>query len=48
MVKVMFTLEQVTKAQNGSTDSITLLFILTSALGGVSGQHHSPAALYAL
>jgi hypothetical protein len=44
MVKVKFTLQQTTKVQRGSTD-IALLFPLTLALGGVSGQRHTPAAL---
>jgi hypothetical protein len=41
-LKVKFTLEQATKAQRKSTD-ITLS--LTSALDGVDGQFHAPAAL---
>jgi hypothetical protein len=43
-VKTKFTLEKATKAQRRSR-VITLLFFLTSALDGVGGQHHSPAAL---
>ena len=42
-VKVKFTLEQVTKAQRGSRGITTLS--LTSALDGVDGQRHVPAAL---
>jgi hypothetical protein len=42
MVNLNFTLEQATKAQRGSR-CITLLF-LTSALDGVGGQRHVPAA----
>jgi len=43
-VKVKFTLEQATKAHRGSR-SIALLYSLTSALDGVGGQRHTPAAL---
>jgi hypothetical protein len=38
-VKVKYTLEQTTKAQRGSTLS------LTSAIDGVGVQRHAPAAL---
>ena len=40
-VKVQFTLEQATKAQKGSSSTLSL----TSALGGVGGHRHAPAAL---
>ena len=43
-VKVKFTLEQAMKAQRW-TRGIALLFFLTSALDGVGGQRHAPAAL---
>jgi len=43
-VKVKSTLEQATKAQSWSRD-IALLFFLTSALDGMGGQSHAPAAL---
>jgi hypothetical protein len=43
-VKVKFTLEQATKALRGSR-GIPVLFLLTSALDGVGGQSHAPAAL---
>jgi len=42
-VKVKFTLELATMAQRGNRYSFTLS--LTSALDGVDGQRHSPAAL---
>jgi len=42
-VKVQFTLEQATKAERGGGNSSTLS--LTSALDGVCGQRHVPAAL---
>ena len=41
-VKVKFNLEQATKAHRGSRSSI---LSLTSALDGVDGQCHAPAAL---
>jgi len=44
LVKVKFTQEQSTKAQRGSRGR-ALLFSLTSALEGVGGQRHAPAAL---
>ena len=43
MVKVKFTLEKGTKVQRGYRYSSVLS--LTSALDGVRGQHHAPAAL---
>jgi len=42
--KVKVTLEQATKAQRGSK-GITNTLSLTSALDGVDGQRHAPAAL---
>ena len=42
-VQVKFTLEEATKAQKGSRGITTLS--LTSALDGVGGQRHAPAAL---
>jgi hypothetical protein len=42
-VKVQFTLEQATKAQR--VQGIAVLFFLTSAVDGVGGQRHAPAAL---
>jgi hypothetical protein len=41
-VKVKFTLEQATKAQRGSRG---IALSLTSALTGVGGERHAPAAL---
>jgi len=43
-LKVKFSLEQATKTQMGSRDKISTLS-LTSALDGVHGQRHAPAAL---
>ena len=42
-VKVKFVLEQVTKAQAGSRG---IAFPSTSALDGVRGQRHAPAAFW--
>jgi hypothetical protein len=42
MYKVKFTLEQATKAQRGSRGKALSLI---SALDGVGGQRHAPAAL---
>ena len=44
-VKVKFTLEQATKAQRGGGKSYSSTISLTSALDGVGGQSHAPAAL---
>ena len=43
-IKVKFTLEQATNAHRGSR-GIATLFTLTSALDGMGGQRHAPAAL---
>jgi hypothetical protein len=42
-LKVKLTPEHATKAQRGGVD--VKLYSLTSALDGVGGQHHAPAAL---
>jgi hypothetical protein len=43
--KVKFTLEQTTKTQRGSRYIYSSTLSLTSALEGVGGQRHVPAAL---